>query len=117
MSTNGVSTLARGLLQGISFPIFRHLLLLFLFLGFLPSLSVSLYHGPNRELDPKAEVTITSYALLRQDVERLTEPQWDCVVLDEAQAIKNPESQIARAAHRLDARARFALTGKHAQVE
>lgn len=32
-------------------------------------------------------------------------------MLDEAQAIKNPESQIARAAHRLDARARFALTG------
>lgn len=78
---------------------------------FRPSLSVSLYHGPNRELDPKAEVTITSYALLRQDADVLTAPEWDCVVLDEAQAIKNPQSQIARAAHRLDARARFALTG------
>lgn len=78
---------------------------------FRPSLRVSLYHGPGRVLDPDAEVTITSYALLRQDVDGLTEPVWDCVILDEAQAIKNPESQIARAAHRLDAKARFALTG------
>ncbi len=78
---------------------------------FRPTLEVALYHGPGRDLDPAADVTITSYALLRQDVDRLTEPRWDCVILDEAQAIKNPESQIARAAHRLDARARFALTG------
>ena len=78
---------------------------------FRSSLSVSLYHGSGRLLDPEAKVTITSYALLRQDVELLTKPTWDCVVLDEAQAIKNPESQIARAAHRLDARSRFALTG------
>ncbi|MAG29561.1 MAG: helicase [Deltaproteobacteria bacterium] len=78
---------------------------------FRPEVSFSLYHGPGRKLDASAEVTITSYALLRQDVDVLTEPTWDCVILDEAQAIKNPESQIARAAHRLDARARFALTG------
>jgi len=78
---------------------------------FRPSLDVSLYHGPGRRLDPNATVTITSYALLRQDVESLTQQTWDCVILDEAQAIKNPESQIARAAHRLDAKARFALTG------
>ncbi len=78
---------------------------------FRPHLSVDLYHGPARRLDPEVEVTITSYALLRQDVETLSAIRWDCVVLDEAQAIKNPQSQIARAAHRLDARARFALTG------
>ncbi len=78
---------------------------------FRPSLSVSLYHGPTRDLDADATVTITSYALLRQDVELLAGIQWDCAVLDEAQAIKNPESQIARAAHRLDARCRIALTG------
>lgn len=78
---------------------------------FRPELRVSLYHGPGRRLDPKADLTITSYALLRQDKKQLTEPTWDCVVLDEAQMIKNPESQIARAALELDARARFALTG------
>jgi superfamily II DNA or RNA helicase len=78
---------------------------------FRPELSYSLYHGPGRSLDAEADVTITSYALLRQDVEMLTAPTWDCVVLDEAQMIKNPESQIARAALSLDAKARFALTG------
>jgi superfamily II DNA or RNA helicase len=78
---------------------------------FRPELSYSLYHGPGRHLDPQADITITSYALLRQDVEQLSAPSWDCVVLDEAQMIKNPESQIARAALKLDAKARFALTG------
>jgi superfamily II DNA or RNA helicase len=78
---------------------------------FRPELSYSLYHGPGRRLDPKVDLTITSYALLRQDVEILAAPTWDCVVLDEAQMIKNPESQIARAALKLKAKARFALTG------
>ncbi len=78
---------------------------------FRPELRYSLYHGPGRKLDPTADITITSYALLRQDKTELTAPTWDCVVLDEAQMIKNPESQIARAALELDAKARFALTG------
>lgn len=78
---------------------------------FRPELRYSLYHGAGRELDPEVDVTITSYALLRQDVKLLAAQTWDCVVLDEAQMIKNPESQIARAALRLDAKARFALTG------
>ena len=78
---------------------------------FRPELRYSLYHGQGRRLDPEVDLTITSYALLRQDVETLTAPTWDCVVLDEAQMIKNPESQIARAALKLDAKARFALTG------
>jgi len=78
---------------------------------FRPELSHALYHGTGRVLDPTADVTITSYALLRQDVELLSKPTWSCVVLDEAQAIKNPESQIARAALQLDAKARVALTG------
>jgi superfamily II DNA or RNA helicase len=78
---------------------------------FRPELSYALYHGSGRRLDPDADLTITSYALLRQDIDILSEPTWDCVILDEAQMIKNPESQIARAALKLDAKARFALTG------
>ncbi len=78
---------------------------------FRPELSFSIYHGPTRALDPDVDVTITSYALLRQDAAKIGDVEWDCVVLDEAQTIKNPESQIARAAHGLIAKARFALTG------
>jgi SNF2 family DNA or RNA helicase len=78
---------------------------------FRPGLRHAVYHGPNRELDPDAEVTLTTYALLRLDADRLAGQHWDTVVLDEAQAIKNPESQVASAAFRLDAGFRIALTG------
>ncbi len=78
---------------------------------FLPSLRHSIYHGARRELDEQAEVTLTTYALLRNDVTVLSALRWDCVVLDEAQAIKNPDSQVARAAYRLRAAFRLTLTG------
>jgi hypothetical protein len=78
---------------------------------FRPELSIRTYRGPNRSLDPSADVTLTSYALLRLDVDELSAVAWDAVVLDEAQAIKNPESQVAQAACRLDASFRIALSG------
>ena len=82
---------------------------------FRPGLRASLYHGPARALDPAADVTLTSYALLRLDAEKLAAVEWESVVLDEAQAIKNPESQVARAAHGLRARFRLTLTGTPVQ--
>lgn len=78
---------------------------------FRPALRTSVYHGPGRALDPEADLTVTTYALLRLDAERLGEVEWDLVVLDEAQAIKNPDSQVARAAYALRAGFRVALTG------
>jgi superfamily II DNA or RNA helicase len=78
---------------------------------FRPSLRASTYHGSGRALDPDADVTLTTYALLRLDADVLSTIAWDTVVLDEAQAIKNPDSQVARAAYRLQAGFRVALTG------
>jgi superfamily II DNA or RNA helicase len=78
---------------------------------FRPSLSVSMYHGPSRRLDPAAAVTLTSYAILRLDSDRLAAQRWRTLILDEAQAIKNPDSQAARAACALDAELRIALSG------
>jgi superfamily II DNA or RNA helicase len=78
---------------------------------FRPSLKVGVYHGPNRKLDPAADVTLTSYALLRLDAELLAAARFRTVVLDEAQAIKNPDSQTARAAYAVPASFRLALTG------
>ena len=69
------------------------------------------FHGPRRRLDPEADITLTTYALLRIDSEMLAAVEWDTVVLDEAQAIKNPDSQAARAAFGLRAQTRFTLTG------
>jgi len=68
---------------------------------FRPALRSAIYHGPKRALDPAADVTLTTYAILRLDAELLAKTMWDTVVLDEAQAIKNPDSQVARAAYEL----------------
>ena len=78
---------------------------------FRPGLSVSVYHGPRRELDRAAELVLTTYAILRLDVEILAGERWDMAVLDEAQAIKNPGSLVTQAAYRLDAAFRATLTG------
>jgi superfamily II DNA or RNA helicase len=78
---------------------------------FRPGLKVSVYHGAARALDATADVTLTSYALLRLDAKLLSAHAWNAVVLDEAQAIKNPDSQTARAAYALPASFRLALTG------
>lgn len=78
---------------------------------FRSNLKVCLFYGARREIDPNADVVLTSYGLLRLEQERLLQHEWDCVVLDEAQNIKNPESQVAVAAHQLRARWRVALSG------
>jgi hypothetical protein len=78
---------------------------------FRPGLRVSVYHGPGRVLDEAADVTITSYALLRLDAARLAARPWRAVFLDEAQAIKNPDSQVSRAAFALPAELRLAVSG------
>ena len=78
---------------------------------FRPELEVHTYHGADRELEDRAPVTLTTYALLRRDAPKLAVIPWELVVLDEAQAIKNPDSQTARAAFALRAERRVALTG------
>jgi superfamily II DNA or RNA helicase len=80
-------------------------------LRFRPDLKVQVYHGSQRKLDAKVDLTLTTYALLRMDIEPLSQVSWDTVILDEAQAIKNPDSQVARASYRLNATFRLALTG------
>ncbi|MEP6668419.1 MAG: DEAD/DEAH box helicase [Chthoniobacter sp.] len=64
--------------------------------------------GPAME---EAELVITSYPLLRRDIERYRDWEFDAVILDEAQHIKNPDSQNAQAACALRAKFRFLLTG------
>lgn len=78
---------------------------------FLPGKRAHLYHGPDRKLDPQADFEITTYAVLRLDIDELEKQRFDTVFLDEAQNIKNPESQTARAAFRLEADFRVALSG------
>jgi len=82
---------------------------------FTPELSVLDFTGISRERDPAAlasyDLVLTTYGTLRRDIELLREVEFDYVVLDEAQAIKNRESQSAKAARLLKGRHRLALTG------
>jgi superfamily II DNA or RNA helicase len=78
---------------------------------FRPGLRTVTYHGARRELDRSADVTLTTYAVLRLDVDLLAAEEWDVIVLDEAQAIKNSGSQTARAAFELKGKFRVALSG------
>ncbi|MFO0749923.1 MAG: SNF2-related protein [Myxococcota bacterium] len=82
---------------------------------FTPGLKVVELKGANRDkLYDKikdSHLVVTTYALLRQDLQRLQRRTWHAVILDEAQNIKNPESQTAVSAKKLKSKHRFALTG------
>ena len=82
---------------------------------FTPGLKVLAYSGPDRQKNLKKldhyDLVVTSFGLMRRDAEALQAVDFDYVVLDEAQAIKNPSSQSAKAARTLNAEHRLALTG------
>ncbi|MDX1501843.1 MAG: SNF2-related protein [Thermoanaerobaculia bacterium] len=82
---------------------------------FTPDLDVVEYHGPDREslLETlgQRDLVVTTYGTLRRDIGHLAKVEFDTVILDEAQAIKNRQSQSAKAARLLVARHRLALTG------
>jgi non-specific serine/threonine protein kinase len=87
---------------------------------FAPSLKALVAHpsvipaSELKELRPErlgaVDLVITSYGSLLR-LPWLAEARWRLVVLDEAQAIKNPDAKQTRAAKKLNAQARFALTG------
>ena len=85
---------------------------------FTPSLRVVIHHGASRaepdelgEAVKEADLVITTYGTAVRDIEALAALSWDRVVLDEAQAIKNPASETSHQLRRLHARIRLALTG------
>ena len=85
---------------------------------FAPGLRFHLHHGALRwhgESFAKAvkemDVVVTSYNLLYRDYADLRHVNWSCILLDEAQNIKNPETRQAQAARALTADYRMALTG------
>ncbi|HUZ82448.1 MAG TPA: DEAD/DEAH box helicase, partial [Gaiellaceae bacterium] len=85
---------------------------------FAPELRVHLHHGSDRlaneELHRKAravDVVVTSYDIATRDVEALAEVEWDRLLMDEAQDVKNPQTKRARALRALPARRRVAMTG------
>jgi hypothetical protein len=82
---------------------------------FTPGLKTIIWHGQDRKErveDLKgADLVLTSYALVRRDLEALSEVGFRYVILDEAQNIKNADSATAQACKSLPSDTRLALTG------
>ncbi len=78
---------------------------------FRPDLRVSTYAGTRRALDTSADLVLTSYPILRNDIDEIGSVAWDAVILDESQTIKNPDSQVARAAYKLKGSWKVTLSG------
>jgi len=82
---------------------------------FTPDLKVLPLQGPDRQAlfdqISSQDLVVTSYALIRRDAERYRGIEFDAVVLDEAQHIKNRETQNAQAVKAISSRHRLVLTG------
>jgi superfamily II DNA or RNA helicase len=80
---------------------------------FTPGLRVLDYTGLNRNGNDFSayDLVLTTYGTLRRDAARLRDVEFDYVVLDEAQAVKNASTESAKAVRLLHARHRLALSG------
>ena len=85
---------------------------------FTPDLRVFVAHGPNRptgdqllQVAAACNVVVSTYSTATRDIETLRRIDWDIVVCDEAQAIKNHNTHAARAVRELTANQKVALTG------
>lgn len=80
---------------------------------FAPQLTHYTYYGLQRDLDSamKHNVVLTTYAIVRNDIEEFKKLKFECIVLDESQNIKNYAAQTTTAVMLLDAKHRFALSG------
>ena len=85
---------------------------------FVPNAKVIVHHGPTRAKGSKLEkavsdsdIVITTYGTAVRDIDQLKNIQWSKVVLDEAQAIKNPAAETSQQLRKLNAHSRIALTG------
>jgi SNF2 family DNA or RNA helicase len=82
---------------------------------FTPALTYLIHHTSQRTSKKEVlwnyNVIITTYGTLRSDIELLQKTDFDFVILDESQTIKNPTSKVAKAALLLHANCRIALSG------
>ena len=78
---------------------------------FAPDLDAVIYHGPDRQLDVNHDVILTTYAIMRIDVEELKKHSWSTIIVDEAQNIKNPDTAQTLAIKMLKSDVKIAMTG------
>ncbi len=85
---------------------------------FAPGLRVHVQHGTLRPVGPDlreaveaSDVVVTSYDIATRDAEQLAALDWNRLILDEAQDVKNPQTKRARSLRLIRARRRVAMTG------
>lgn len=82
---------------------------------FAPGMNLRIIHGKpagqlEKELSEPAFLYVTTYGMAAR-LEKLAEITWNCIILDEAQAIKNPVTKQTRAVKKLKAQMKIAMTG------
>lgn len=83
---------------------------------FVPDMDVEILHGRpaavlgEAAMEQKAFLTVTTYGMSVR-IKELAQLQWDCLILDEAQAIKNPATKQTRTIKKIPAAMRIAMTG------
>jgi len=81
---------------------------------YAPTVRIARFHGKERTTlltENMPSVVLTTYSILSRDIEYLSKIQWNYVVLDEAQKIKNHKTQMCKAVKLLKTQRRLALTG------
>ncbi|MBN2008259.1 hypothetical protein JW960_02810 [candidate division KSB1 bacterium] len=80
---------------------------------FNPKISYYIFHGTERDFDDavKYNLVFTTYAMVRNDIQKFQEHEFHYIILDESQNIKNLNSQISKAVMLLQSKHRLALSG------
>ncbi len=86
---------------------------------FCPSIKYHVNYGGQREFTEshfeEYDVVLTSYGLVRNDIDSLSGFLWQYIILDESQAIKNPDARITKAVQKLKSVNRIILSGTPVQ--
>ncbi|MFM1913849.1 MAG: hypothetical protein RIR51_1701 [Bacteroidota bacterium] len=82
---------------------------------FTPQLKVLIYNGSNREKlqveFKKYDLIVTSFGMVRSDIDWFTLQEFGYIILDESQAIKNPSALITKSVNKLKSKYRLVMTG------
>ncbi|HYG03545.1 MAG TPA: DEAD/DEAH box helicase [Chryseosolibacter sp.] len=86
---------------------------------FCPTLKYYTHYGLQREFNKthfeEYDVVLTTYGVVRNDLEELNEFLWQYIILDESQAIKNPDARVTKAVQQLRSVSRVILSGTPVQ--
>lgn len=79
---------------------------------FAADLNAMVYHGSNRKWEVKGmDIVLTTYGVVRSENSIFTKEKWSVMVIDEAQNIKNPNTEQAKAVKKVTAKVKVAMSG------